>query len=143
MPTPEEERELSELKTRGDAVDITEPWASAFKTAGLVSPVTGEPSIQALHRESGVHPSAISRILSGRTKKPHPETVTKIAQALDVSFIEVSRWIGLSWSIHEEWTPPKEANLLTSPQRDLLEKLIKELTKSQKPPESPLPGTLF
>lgn len=130
MTTSDQRDELDGIKTVGDAVEITEPWASAFKEAGLVSPVTDEPSIQALSRESGVHPSAISRIIGGRTRKPRSSTILKISKALEREFVEVAGWVGLSWQGHQEWTPPAESALLTPRQRDLLEDFIRELVRS-------------
>ena len=115
-----------------DPLTLEEPWASAFRKAGLVAPDSGEPSIQAMNRETKIHPSAISRIISGRTRKPRPQTVMKMAQALGVSFVEVSQWLGQTWANFEPWTPPAEANMLTPRQRDLVEAMIRELTKSNR-----------
>lgn len=108
-------------------VEVQEPWATAFKNAGLVSPVTDEPSIQALHRESDVHPSAIARILSGRTRNPRMDTIEKLAKGLGVSPIEVAGWIGKQWDEYVPWNPPAEANLMTARQRELIESLIREV----------------
>lgn len=114
-----------------EPVEITEPWASAFRKAGLVAPNTDEPSIQALARAADVHPSAISRIIGGRTRKPRPQTIVKMAQALDVDFVTVAQWVGMPWTSHEPWTPPAEASLMTPRQRDMIETLIRELVRSE------------
>lgn len=113
-----------------EPIEIGEPWASAFRKAGLVSPVTDEPSIQQLSKESGVHPSAIARIISGRTRKPRAQTVIKIAKALQVDFLDVSGWIGQKWEVFEPWSPPATAHLMTGHQRDIIESLIREFTNT-------------
>lgn len=113
-----------------EPVEVTEPWASAFREAGLVSPVTDEPSIQQLSKKSDVHPSAIARIISGRTRKPRAQTVDKIARALQVDFLVVASWIGQKWEVFEPWVPPATANLMTGHQRDIIESLIREFTNT-------------
>lgn len=120
-------------KKFADPVVIDEPWASAFRSSGMVNPNTGEPSIQALHRESGLHPSAISRIITGRVKRPRPQTVMKMSEALSVSFVEVAKWVGQNWTEYEPWTPPATSHLMTNAQRDIVEALIREFTRSGTP----------
>lgn len=114
----------------GQPIIIEEPWASAFQDAGMVAPNTGAPSIQALHRETGLHPSAISRIIKGETEDPRPETVEKMANGLGVSPVKVAHWIGMKWEEFSPWTPPTEADLMTIGQREIVNRLIRELTKT-------------
>lgn len=58
----------------------------------------------ALSRISGINPARISEILSGRTKRPGPKSVAKIAKALDID---------LNWLVTGEGSPEpaKEAPL--------------------------------
>ncbi|WP_408925902.1 helix-turn-helix domain-containing protein [Corynebacterium sp. YSMAA1_1_F7] len=109
---------------------ITGVWFTAFKKAGMVDPRTGEPSLQALSRETGVHPSSLSRIVTGRTKAPRLATVQAIAKALNTDVITVAGWIGMTWaSAPEVWEPPEEAALMNTRQREIVEELIRQLVK--------------
>lgn len=110
-------------------IELEDPWKTALLKAGLTSPRTGDPSLQALSRETGVHPSALSRIISGKTRNPKPPTIAAIAKALDTNIVEVAQWIGLSWNDYEPWTPPEESSLMSQAQRDLVEDLIRQLTR--------------
>ncbi|KZM72288.1 helix-turn-helix domain-containing protein [Nocardia terpenica] len=63
-----------------------EPWASEMKAAGLVSPRTGDPSIKQLAEASGLGPSTVHRIVTGKnnTSMPGASTITKLAEALNI-----------------------------------------------------------
>lgn len=114
-----------------EPIEITEPWASALRDAGLVSPTTGELSLQALHRESGVHASTLSRIISGTTREPRAETLKRIADALNVDFITVAGWINQKRSEFIEWVPPTEAHLMTPREREIISQLIRSMVKNR------------
>lgn len=109
---------------------ITGVWFPAFKKAGMVDPRTGEPSLQALSRETGIHPSSLSRIVTGRTKAPRLSTVQAIAGALNTDVVTVASWVGMTWAnAPETWEPPEEAALMTARQREIVEELIRQLVK--------------
>lgn len=119
------------MNERNDTQVITGVWFPAFKKAGMVDPRTGEPSLQALSRETGIHPSSLSRIVTGRTKTPRLATVQSIAKALDTDVVTVAGWIGITWAnAPEAWEPPEESALMSPRQREVVEELIRQLVKA-------------
>lgn len=102
-----------------------EPWASALKKAGFVNPRTGEPSMSSLAREAGVHISTLTKIVNGTTRSPETDTVTKVADALEVPFVTVAQWIGLAWTDTEPYEPPKESALLNARERLAVTEIIR------------------
>lgn len=106
---------------------FTDDWAKAFQNAGMVNPNNGEPSLQALSRATGLHPTTISRILTGETTKPKQSTVITIAQALKLDIVTVGHWIGQEWETTEPWIPPAESSQLTRRQRRAVNELIRAM----------------
>lgn len=113
-----------------EPVEVREPWASAFKKAGMVSLKDATtPSIQALARETGIHGSTIARLIQGEGR-PRARTIEAVAKALEVDFLTVTEWIsGKRAEFHEEWLPPVEAKSMTPRQRKMVESLIRELVR--------------
>lgn len=110
---------------------FTEDWANAFKKAGMVNPNNGEPSLQALSRATGLHPTTISRIITGETTKPKQSTVITIAQALKLDIVTVGHWIGQEWETAEPFVLPEEANQLTRRQRRAITEIIRSMVNPE------------
>ncbi|AEX67264.1 helix-turn-helix domain-containing protein [Corynebacterium diphtheriae] len=110
---------------------VPEPWASAFRRAGFVSPVTSEPSLRALQRDTGLHPSTVGRIIRGETRRPQIATMHTLAQVLDEDISTVTKWIREALPFKpQQWTPPEEAKLLTKAQRKSLNAMIKSMAEA-------------
>lgn len=107
--------------------EFTPQWAKAFTDAGMVNPHTGEPSLQALSRATGLHPTTLSRIISGETTRPKQSTVIAIAQALRLDIVTVGHWIGQEWETTQPYIPPQEAMQLTRRQRRAVTELIRAM----------------
>ncbi|MBG9259414.1 helix-turn-helix domain-containing protein [Corynebacterium belfantii] len=117
------------MNTHDDAVP--EPWASAFRRAGFVSPVTNEPSLRALQRDTGLHPSTVGRIIRGETRRPQITTVRTLAQVLDEDVATITKWVREALPFEpQRWSPPEEAKLLTKAQRKSLNDMIKSMAEA-------------
>lgn len=110
---------------------VPEPWATPFRRAGFVNPNTGEPSLRALYRDAGIHGSTMRRLITGETRNPRTATIKMLASVLGEKPSTIARWVRDAMTIEpKEWTPPKEAQLLTKAQRKSLTQMIKAIAEA-------------
>lgn len=103
-------------------------WDLALIRAGFVDPRNAEkPSYNQLARAVGVPQSTVSAIVSGRSRKPKPENVQKIADALGLDVRIVAGWVGQERTERTRYTPPAEADLLTDRQRRAVDEIIRAI----------------
>ena len=103
-------------------------WDLALIRAGFVDPRNAEkPSYNQLAHAVGVPQSTVSAIVSGRSRKPKPENVQKIADALGLDVRIVAGWVGQERTERTRYTPPAEADLLTDRQRRAVDEIIRAI----------------
>lgn len=103
-------------------------WDEALIRAGFVDPRNeAKPSYNQLARAVGVPQSTISAIVSGRSRRPKPVNLQKIADALRVDVRVVSEWVGQERTERAPYAPPTEADLLTERQRRAVDEIIRAI----------------
>ena len=103
-------------------------WDEALVRAGFVDPRNeAKPSYNQLAQAVGVPQSTISAIVSGRSRRPKPANVQKIADALGVDVRVVSEWVGQERTERAPYAPPAEADLLTDRQRRAVDEIIRAI----------------
>lgn len=109
------------------------PWVEPMERAGARDPrsTDGRLSWGGLARLAGVSTSAITNMVYGRTKRPHPRTVQKVAEALGVSPETVSEWIGLARPVGRPYEPDGSSSLLYEHERAALDELIRAITRGR------------
>lgn len=105
-------------------------WDAALVKAGFVDPRNGAPSNSALATHVGSNPSTIAHMRAG-TRKPKPETVRRIADALRISVRTLSEWVDQSRSVEAPYIAPPEADLLTHEERKAVDQLIRVMAASK------------
>jgi len=111
---------------RGRMDTIPEPWAKAMRDARVVNPQAGrpdDPSLNQLSKVSGVGPTTISKLIRG-VGTPHPDTLRKLALALETTPAQIAEWAKLGRSVSEPYVPPARADWLTPRQRKAVTELI-------------------
>lgn len=110
------------------------PWAEAMERAGARNPrsAEGSPSWGGLARLAGLSTSAVTNLVHGRTRRPNPETVQKIAGALGVAPEVVSGWLDMPRPVGASYAPAAEASLLYEHERDALDELIRAITRGRR-----------
>jgi len=106
------------------------PWVEAMERAGAVDPRNGRASWNQLAERAGVSTSAITNMVSGKTKAK-PATVQKVAVALRVKPERVSEWIGATAPVGGPYVPVPEAALLSSREREALDLLIRAIARGR------------
>ncbi|MDE8648164.1 helix-turn-helix transcriptional regulator [Rhodococcus qingshengii] len=83
---------------------------------------------------SGIHATTIQRIVDKRVgpQGASPETIQRLANALQVRESEVAKWAGQNWNGNGPYVPPKEADLLGPRQRKALNEIIKAMAELQR-----------
>lgn len=115
-----------------DMSSIPEPWASAMKKQNLVDGRSGDrPSWSALARTAGVHTSTVIAMAEGK-RETETDVLQKVAKALRIDVRTVSKWAGQARSVRAPYSPPADANLLDSEERDTIDRLIRLLAKGKK-----------
>ena len=103
-------------------------WEEALVAAGFVDPRNGErPSYNQLARAIGVPQSTVSAIVSGKSRRPKPENIQRIADALGIDVRTVSGWVGEQRTERAPYSPPAEADLLTDRQRRAVDEIIRAI----------------
>lgn len=103
-------------------------WDDALVAAGFVDPRNGtRPSYNQLAQAVGVPQSTVSAIVSGRSRRPKPENVQKIADALGIDVRVVAGWVGEKRTERSPYAPPAEADLLTDRQRRAVDEIIRAI----------------
>lgn len=102
-------------------------WARAMERANIGDPRLGRPSMRALAEKAGESPETVRRLIKG-VGTPTPTTVASVAEALGLSPVTVSKWVGQSRSSRRGWEPPEEALLLTDAEGKALTALIRAMT---------------
>ena len=116
---------------------LPEPWEDLLVSSGFYrhdrtrKDGSKIASLRALAEDSGVHPSSLSSMMSGKTRNPAPVTVTKTAESLGMNEIEFRRLVGLSARQPRPWTPPEYADLMTPKQRSVVESIIREFVREK------------
>lgn len=109
--------------------DYLRPWASDMLRVGAVDN-RGNPSGRALAKIAGASNATVSRMLQGITD-PTPDTVKKIATALELDPTTVWERLGVSRQHVEDYTPPAESSLLTQRERRLVTEMIRVLVEGR------------
>src|SRR5699024_11925853 len=98
---------------------LPEPWEDLLVSSGFYRHARARKdgsriaSLRALAEDSGVPPSSLSSMRSGKTRNPAPVTVTKTAESLGIDEIEFRRLVGLTARQPRPWKPPEYADLMT------------------------------
>jgi len=111
---------------------VPEPWAQALRDVNAVNRKPGlpdEPSLNALRDLSGVAPTTISKLIRG-VGIPKPETIEKIADALNRRPHEIAAWAGMRQTVSEPYVPPDRADWLTKRQRKAVDELILSIVEA-------------
>lgn len=112
-------------------LEVPEPWQSRMIELGYVNPRSGEASYRALSRETGLHQTTVSKLISGRAdpRRVEPDTLRKIADALRVDVGKMMEWFnsGLSAEELEIYKPPPSSRMLTASERKMVDNLILSL----------------
>ena len=120
-------------------------WEEALLRAGYVDPRNAsKPSYNRLAQDVGVPQSTISAIVSGKSKRPKPANIEKIASALGVDVRVVSEWVGQKRTEATPYRPPAEADLLTERQRRAVDEIIRAIvaeraSSNDNQPTTPVP----
>lgn len=113
-------------------LQLPEPWQKALMNAGITDPITGEPSLRALSRATNLHVITIRNLIFGKTRRPNVNSIADIAKVLNVKPEVVASWVNMAhMDPIEKWEPPAESMLLTSTERNAIEKLIYTLTSGR------------
>lgn len=92
---------------------------------GFTHHTTGEPAVVHLAAAAEVSPTTVHRLIDGGGRATvRPDTISRLAEALNVSPTEVGQWVGVAWSEASSWEPPPEVNLLTRRERQAVEEVI-------------------
>lgn len=103
-----------------DLSELPEQWATWANQAGV------RPSMTGIGEAADVPASTVSRLIRGRTTKA---TVKAVADALRIT--EAQILAAVEPQTLGPWSPPMEAHLLTSQERDALGVLIRGLTQDR------------
>lgn len=108
--------------------DIPDPWRTAAERRGV------SPTYRPLAQRAKVSHETVRRLIQGRpTSKA---TMRKVAEALGVDIEEIHAWRGESAPDYgREYEPDAAASLLTSEERELLNHLIRLLTRDRQEQE--------
>lgn len=111
------------------STEIREPWASAMVQAGLVDPRNGRPSMSRLAEAAESHPSTISAMIAGR-RRTSTDLLDRVAVALKMADQreEVYAWAGVAKENGTSFRPHPDADLLTDPERRIVNELIRVMT---------------
>lgn len=114
--------------------DIPEVWAKAMIEAGFIDrrfTQVPTPSLRALADAAGLHPTTVSRMVSGRGVAK-VENIAAVAEKLGVDVVKVSGWVRQTREETEPYDIPPEVDLLTRRERDALTELIRAVTESRR-----------
>jgi len=92
-------------------------WKELMDRRGLAS-------VRALANRAGLSQPAVNKLVYGDGARSAEDTLAKVAAALDIPLADVYWLAGEKVPHAETWTPPAEANRLTTRQRAALEGLI-------------------
>lgn len=111
--------------------EVPEPWASAMTAKDFTH--GQRPSIRALSRAAGIGSAETVRQMIYGVRAPDPDTVERVASALGISPVEVSRWVQQERSTRKPFRLPAEVVFLTEPEQDAVSTLIKAIAKGRRP----------
>lgn len=89
----------------------------------------GISSVRHLAQRAGLTHPPVLGVVMGDAKRPKTDTLVKIATALDIPLRDVYWLIGQENPTAEKWDPPAEASLMSSEQRDAVERIIHLFTR--------------
>lgn len=112
--------------------NVPEPWYSAMERVNIGNPRNGQPSIRALAERAGVAPETVRRMIRGDGVADPENTVPAVAEALRLSPVTVSKWVGQARTIREPYAPPGDANLLSRDERKAIDEMIRLLAASKR-----------
>lgn len=102
--------------------EIPEHWRRAMDAKGI-------PSIRRLAERAGLSHPPVTNIVFGDGLNAQPETLERIAKALEIPLEEVYSMAKHPVKYVEIWDPPAEANLLTLRQRKAIDELIRSMAE--------------
>lgn len=126
--------------------DVPEDWWDLLGRADMTDPRSGAPSMSALSRHSGVHPSTISAMMYG-DRKTSGATVDRVVDAIaersprrDPREIRARVYdlVGRALGVPVPFEPHPDANLLTLQERNAVNELIRLLAAPKKGVQRPL-----
>lgn len=112
-----------------DVNKVPEPWATRLIERGYTdrrSTKSAVPSAGALADDLGWNTSTVTEAFSGK-RRPRPETIAALVEKLGD---DVAQWLGAEH--FEAWEPPGESALLSPPQREAIEHLIRVMADDRK-----------
>ena len=111
--------------------EVPEPWASAMRTAQIHNPNSDAVSIRMLAVKAGFSgPETVRRLIRGYGSAS-PDTIRRVADALKVDELVVSKWAGQARTVRESYEPPNEADLMSTDERKAVDRIIRLLTKGR------------
>ena len=111
--------------------DIPDRWAKAMLKADIGDPRNGKPSMRALADASGLSPETVRRVVHGLSE-PSGEVVQRLADALHVDTRTLGKWVGQVRAVRPPFEPHRDANLMTTEEREQVNKLIGLLTRNRR-----------
>lgn len=110
----------------------TPEWDVALIAAGFTDGRgSSRASWSALARAVGVHTSTLTAMRDGK-KDTDQATVDAVAERLRLDPRTVAGWVGRARTERRPYQPPADANLLSSEERDAVDRLIELLARAKK-----------
>lgn len=119
----------------GDVSKEPANWDEALVAAGYTDgrskAESGRPSWRRLAQAIGVHQSTLTYMRDG-DRETDQATLELVAEKLQLDPLIVAEWVGRARTERVPYTPPSIANLLSSEEREAVDRIIVLLAESKK-----------